>query len=221
MKLNIAINALAASSSIFPASASASGVVAKNARDDRAEEGSIRAAASKNQGAECSFAVGIEVQNSPDVGVLSCKVGETCVEDSVSSIGGRCVVSPDEFALDDFDPVAYAKGVAEQYKCDACDDSGTKFVCCGFQACDRDTFADFAPCGSCIGKKACYGASWYTMSEMGEDSCIGSEACRWANGELRQVESPHSNITFPRNSTILPPPPLHIHCTVPVGNGSW
>eukprot|EP00956_Cyclotella_meneghiniana_P001039 scaffold1243_cov52-Cyclotella_meneghiniana.AAC.2 len=91
MKLNIAINALAASVSTFAASASASSAVAKNPRDDRAEEGSIRAAASKNQGTECSFAVGIEVQNSPDVGVLSCKLGETCVKDSMSSIGGRCV----------------------------------------------------------------------------------------------------------------------------------
>ena len=192
MKLNIAINALAASLSSFP-SASASGAVTKNLKNGRVEGGNIRAAASKNQGAECSFAVGIEVQNSPDVGVLSCKVGETCIEDSMSSIGGRCVVSSDEVALK-FDTsehmTEYAAEYGEAKQCKTCDEAGKKFKCCGEEAC-HGLDEKNVPCGSCNGKVACSGAK----GAIGRDSCVGEFACFNSSGELSQFESPCYTLT--------------------------
>ena len=182
MKLNIAINALAASVSSLPASASASGAVAKNARDDRAEEGSIRAAASKNQGAECYFAVGIEVQNSPDVGVLSCNAGEMCVEDSMSSIGGRCVVPGNEVFLSGpggIDTYDYALDRSYRFACEPCsrENGKRKWKCCGTSACALEE-VDNIPCGSCIGVLACANIK----GTIGKDSCIGFASSEKAQG---------------------------------------
>ena len=178
MKFTVAINAIAASASMLPVSASDIVASLSNERAN-AHEGSIRATASENQGTECSFVVaGIEVENSPDVGVLSCNTGEMCVEDSTSSVGGRCVLSGDEVALE-----RPRLGVEE---CPV-----DKPKCMGLYACDYAK-KDQIACGSCNGDFACFGVDNF----VGENSCKGYKACfAVKDGEL-YPEFTHSNLCF-------------------------
>ena len=86
MKLTIATAFIAASTSA--PSISTFGVAASIIEHENSR-GSVRTAA-KKQGVECAFVDKITIRKSADMGVHSCGVGEVCVEDSTSTVGGRC-----------------------------------------------------------------------------------------------------------------------------------
>ena len=178
MKFTVAINAIAASASMLPVSATDIVASLSNERANTHER-SIRATASENQGTECSIVVaGIEVENSPDVKVLSCNTGEMCVEDSTSSVGGRCVLSGDEIALE-----------RPQLGVEKCPEDKPK--CVGINAC-LGAIEEQISCGSCNGDYACVGVTTF----VGENSCKGYKACYGGNrGEL-YPEFTHSNLYF-------------------------
>ena len=170
MKLTIATAFIAASASA--PSISTPGVAASILKEHDNSKGSIHTAA-KKQGVECAFVDKMPDQNSADVGVLSCGVGEVCVEDSTSTVGGRCkvLVSADDEAA----------ALEPQRELHVCDESKR---CQGNNAClgvDRSRIG----CGSCIGVYACSRlASGVTI---GDNSCIGELACDHAYGEMNIV----------------------------------
>ena len=88
MKLTTATAFIAAS--LSAPSISTSGVAASILEHEN-NKGSARTA-TKKQGVECAFVDNVTVRKSVDVGVLSCGVGKVCVEDSTSTLGGRCEV---------------------------------------------------------------------------------------------------------------------------------
>ena len=164
MKLTIATAFIAAS--VSAPSISISGVAASILEHENSK-GSVRTAA-KKQGVECAYVNGITVRKSADVGVLSCSAGQVCVEDSTSTMGGRCeiLVSPD-------DEAAALEPQRERELCEKC--TGL-FACSG-------TDQSKIGCGSCIGDYACFSLS--TDVTIGELSCVGNWACYSASGELR------------------------------------
>jgi hypothetical protein len=84
---------------------------------------------------ECTFVSDLE-QTTADSGILGCETGSICIEDTLSSLGGRCV-----FALD-----------SEERQLQSC------VKCSGTKACQGLTTAfknSFIGCGSCIGDYAC------------------------------------------------------------------
>ena len=166
MKLTIATAFIAASTSA--PSISASGVVASIIKEEN-NKGSVRTAAAEKQGVECALADSVTVQKSADVGVLSCSVGEVCVKDSTSTMGGRCkdLVSPkDETALEP---------QRERELCEKCD---------GWSACVNSDQSKIG-CGSCMGRMACRNLA--SDVTIGDDSCLGDYACYSAYGELNIV----------------------------------
>ena len=86
MKLTIATTFIAVSASAPLISTSE---VAASILEHENSKGSVRTAA-KIQGVECAYVNGVTVRKPVDVGVLSCGVGKVCVEDSTSTMGGRC-----------------------------------------------------------------------------------------------------------------------------------
>ena len=136
---------------------------------------------------ECTFVSDLE-QTTADPGILGCETGSICIEDTLSSLGGRCV-----FALD-----------SEERQLQSC------VKCSGTKACQGLTTAfknSFIGCGSCIGDYACAFVCkfllrwnswlmsvtrWHSClfvltanSTIGQDSCIGNYACYLlANGKL-------------------------------------
>ena len=128
--------------------------------------GSVRAAAKSQQGAECSFSNGIQVDSSPDTGILSCGRGETCVEDTTSAAGGRCV-RQEGVAVESHRHLAEACTYSDGT-------SGTK--CVGTNACTGLDTANVG-CGSCIGTDACSGFYGTGSLTIGEGSCIGDKSC--------------------------------------------
>lgn len=135
--------------------------------------GSLRATASR--GAECSFLNGFKVQvTSPDIGILCNGVGETCVEDKTSSIGGRCVDLVKEKVIAD----NHRELVSNcQYK------NGTIGIKCDKMYSCYNADPSKIGCGSCIGANACYGVTGY----VGEGSCVGANACYTASGNHLNV----------------------------------
>eukprot|EP00956_Cyclotella_meneghiniana_P001294 scaffold1399_cov48-Cyclotella_meneghiniana.AAC.6 len=96
MKLTVASMSIAA---LCAPSISASGVAASILKHEN-NQGSVRLSAPKNK--ECSFVDGfkVNVQESMQVGIHLCEIGELCEEDSTSPLGGRCVtVSSKPIAL--------------------------------------------------------------------------------------------------------------------------
>lgn len=150
--------------------------------------GSIRAVSTANKGAECSFVNGFKVQQRPDMGILACAPEETCVEDSSSSAGGRCVVLEDEFAIEAHRELAactFANGT-DGVKCqgvNACNGADTTKIGCGScngqKACNSWNKAFTVGEGSCVGASACYG--FYSTADItiGSGSCVGKEACAY------------------------------------------
>jgi hypothetical protein len=121
--------------------------------------GFIRATAKVLNGAECSITSGFVTQDSHvDAGVLGCGMGETCVEDSSSSLGGRCIKSLQRHLA--ATNCTFANGT-DGVKCD------------GANACLGSNLNNVG-CGSCIGKEAC---PFMTIRTVGENSCIGPNAC--------------------------------------------
>ena len=108
----------------------------------------------------------VDIQEmSEDVGILSCDIGELCLEDSTSSLGGRCFSDPSN-------PVDLGP---QRELCDKCTGD---FACNGVSDSDK---ANNIACGSCDGIVACYNlASGVTI---GVDSCQGDYACYGASGE--------------------------------------
>ena len=116
-----------------------------------------------NQGGECTTFVHHSFE---DVGVHSCSSGEMCVNDSTSSVGGRCiVVSGNEAAFDS----------ENQRKLNNC------IKCSGSYAC-HGTDSSKIGCGSCIGHAACYELPCGVT--VGENSCVGEIACSVSKGEF-------------------------------------
>ena len=158
MKLSIAIAYIAASTSA--PSISTSGVAASR---------SVSTAA-KKQGVECAFEDRIAIWKSADVEELSCGVGKVCVEDSTSTMGGRCkvLVSAD-------DEATALEPQRERGLCEKCEG---KFACYGV---DQSKIS----CGSCLGIMACFNLA--SDVTIGANSCIYDQACSEAEGELNTV----------------------------------
>ena len=108
------------------------------------------------------------VEKSADVRVLSCGVGEVCVEDLTSTMGGRCeiLVIPD-------DDAAALEPQRERQLCKKC---VGEHACIGV---DQSKIG----CGSCMGEAACL--SLGSDVTIGANSCVGDYACLEASGELR------------------------------------
>jgi hypothetical protein len=131
-----------------------------------------------NKGKECTFLNSFNefVDRAADAGILNCDIGKTCVEDSTSSMGGRCVEILDEAAYEE----AYYEfglqtnqesGLRISRKLATCTfangTAGQK--CSGVMACVGQTYSEVA-CGSCNGKKSCKGLY---KAVIEEGSCIG------------------------------------------------
>ena len=135
--------------------------------------GSVRATAKPDAdaGTKCSFIAGFRVEQSPDTGILSCGMGETCIEDETSAVGGRCVV---------FEEDAVVESHRRLTTCTYADGSPGTF-CVGTGAC-TGTDTSKIGCGSCNGANACngfYGSETNPGTiAVGEKSCIGTSACQ-------------------------------------------
>lgn len=109
--------------------------------------------------------------NQVDTGILSCPSSYTCVEDSTSSKGGRCVSLLDQGG--DYSDESYLD--ASHRSLVACTfangTSGEK--CVGTQACAAGLVASVS-CGSCNGYRACRFATYVTFAEL---TCNGNQAC--------------------------------------------
>eukprot|EP00956_Cyclotella_meneghiniana_P023393 scaffold45543_cov24-Cyclotella_meneghiniana.AAC.2 len=167
MKLTIA-SMLIASSSLCAPSISASGVAASILEHGNNKR-SFRTAAAKKQGVECTLVNTASVQKSAaDVDVLSsCRVGEVCVEDSTSKIGGHC-----ELVASASDEAAALEPRRELEDC---------VKCSGYYACANVADLSKIGCGSCTGDGACYNLASYAT--IGAGSCIGNYACMYGAGE--------------------------------------
>eukprot|EP00956_Cyclotella_meneghiniana_P020719 scaffold36935_cov53-Cyclotella_meneghiniana.AAC.1 len=163
MKLTIA-SMFIASSSLGAPSVSASGVAASILEHGNNKR-SFRTAAAKKQGVECTLANTASVQKSAaDVDVLSsCRVGEVCVEDSTSKIGGRC-----ELVASASDEAAALEPLRELEDC---------VKCSGVGACRRVFYKSKIGCGSCIGNgnRACRGIYG---DDVPANACNGDYACQ-------------------------------------------
>eukprot|EP00956_Cyclotella_meneghiniana_P019918 scaffold34602_cov40-Cyclotella_meneghiniana.AAC.4 len=168
MNLTIA-TAFIAASTTSATSVSTSGVAASILEHEN-NKGSFRTASAKKQGVECTLANTADVHSpDADLGVLSsCNVGEVCVKDSTSKIGGRCelVVS------------ANNEAAAAEPRRELCLKCYGSFACNGV---DRDNIG----CGSCIGFYVCQKLS--PDVTIGTGSCAGAYACEFAGGELNIV----------------------------------
>ena len=180
MKLTVATAFIAASTS--PSSISTSRVAASILEHENSK-GSVRTAA-KKQGVECAFVNGITVWKSTDVGLLSCGMGEMCVEDSTSTMGGRCKV-----LVSTKDETADLEPHRERELCVKCvgDGGGTEEDACTGVA-DQSKIG----CGSCLGIAACLNLA--PDVTIGANSCVGTYsssngmyACAYAEGELNIV----------------------------------
>lgn len=146
---------------------------------------------------ECTFLSVLE-QTTADSGILGCGTGSICIEDTLSSLGGRCVS-----ALDSEE--------RQMQSCVKC--TGTK-ACLGLTTEFKNSFVG---CGSCIGDYACafvckfflrrnswlmsvthYHSCLFVLTDsstIGQDSCIGSRACYLlANGNLLAIKSSRSEM---------------------------
>ena len=164
MKLTIATTFIAASASAPLISISE---VAASILKHENSKGSVRTAA-KKQGVECAYVNGVTVRESADVGILSCGVGEVCVEDSASKMGGRC-----EILVSADDEAAALEPQRDRELCEKC---------VGEKACASAKDQSKIGCGSCMGFAACY----FLGSDVtiGGLSCVGDYACMQASGEL-------------------------------------
>ena len=127
--------------------------------------GSIRAVAKPNLVTECTFTNGFKVEQAPNTGILSCGMGETCIEDETSSKGGRCVILEEGAVVE-----SHRHLLACTYK-----DGSSGTFCTGTDAC-AGADANKIGCGSCKGDNACNGFDGNIT--VGEKSCLGTSACQ-------------------------------------------
>jgi hypothetical protein len=111
----------------------------------------------------------------PDTGILSCAAYETCVEDEMSSAGGRCV------ALGDVNLTTESHRELVSTPCTFSDGSAG-FKCDGEMACPESVDQSLIGCGSCIGDYACQYLDGGTT--VGENSCVGYQACYSLEGSV-------------------------------------
>ena len=158
------------SATVTPVSASG---VAASILEDENNKGSSRTAAAKKQGVECTLANTANVQKSAaDADVLSsCRVGEVCVEDSTSKIGGRC-----ELVASASDEAAALEPLRDLQDCEKCS---------GMLACRGVFYKSKIGCGSCIGYSAC--SNIPSVVTIGNNSCSGVYACSDGRGEWNIV----------------------------------
>ena len=180
MKLTIASTSLAAS--LSAPSISSFGVAASILEHEN-NQGIIGTSATENK--ECTFANEVNIRKkSSDVGILSCDMGDLCVEDFTSSLGGRCVsVSSVPVALGaQPERQLCDKCVGDEYQaCFGVDQSNIACgSCMGNHACNGLPDSVTVGVNSCIGYKACH----YAAYNIGENSCVGYSACHYAEGEL-------------------------------------
>ena len=199
MKPTIATVFIAASASAT--SISTSEVSASILEEHENSKGSVSAAA-KKQDVECAFVDRIAVQKSADVGVLSCGVGKVCVEDSTSTVGGRCklLASAD-------DEAAALEPQRERELCEKC---------LGNNACVGVDDLSRIGCGSCIGVYAC--AQLASGVTIGNNACFGELACDRAYGEMNIIalmatKISQSRFVFPElKHYLLPFLSFHSQC---------
>ena len=165
MKLTIATSFIAASASA--PSITTSGVAASILEHENSKR-SVRTSP-KKQNVECAFVNSLSVQKSTDVGVLSCGAGEVCVEDSTSTMGGRCKI------LESADDEA-AAALEPQRERELCE------KCVGTYACYDVEDQSKIGCGSCMGIGVC--AFLGSDVTIGANSCVGDWACFHSSGEL-------------------------------------
>ena len=116
---------------------------------------------SKNQGGECTT-FDFDVLNSGVHTSCGMGMGEMCVEDSTSSIGGRCIV-------------VSGKEIALGLHCDL-------NACRKCESGCRGVNPSKISCGFCNADRACWDLpSHFTV---GENSCNGRYSCQGAKGEL-------------------------------------
>eukprot|EP00956_Cyclotella_meneghiniana_P018321 scaffold30456_cov66-Cyclotella_meneghiniana.AAC.4 len=108
-------------------------------------KGSSSTTAAKKQGIKCTFA-----NNS-----IACNIGEVCVKDPFSNIGGRCELLAS--ASDD-------AAVLEPRRIELCE------KCVGSFACANVADKSKIGCGSCLGDYACRGLS--SDVTIGDGSCL-------------------------------------------------
>ena len=165
MNLTIA-TAFIAASTTSATSVSTSGVAASILEHENIK-GSFRTASAKKQGVECTLANTADVHSpDADLGVLSsCNVGEVCVKDSTSKIGGRCelVVS------------ANNEAAAAEPRRELCEKCTGSFAC---QGVDQSKIG----CGSCKGDYACY--KLHSSVTIGVGSCVGDYVCDFGTGKF-------------------------------------
>jgi hypothetical protein len=139
--------------------------------------GSIRAAASNKTGAECSFVELLpDQQMGADLEVLKCEDSESCVKDTTSPLGGRCVSKDDvagSLVVDSHRRLAECSGTyAGCVECTMSDGITASKKCDGYNACNGID-PDKVSCGSCNSYEACNG----TTGPIGEGSCNNEYAC--------------------------------------------
>ena len=158
--------------------------------------GSIRAAASNKTGAECSFVELLpDQQMGADLEVLKCEDSESCVKDTTSPLGGRCVSKDDvagSLVVDSHRRLAECSGTyAGCVECTMSDGITASKKCDGSEACvDRDP--DTVSCGSCNGNRACTGS----VGPIGEGSCNGDYACNSHPREFFSVSKYFNEMQF-------------------------
>eukprot|EP00956_Cyclotella_meneghiniana_P016966 scaffold27336_cov35-Cyclotella_meneghiniana.AAC.2 len=201
MKLTIAFTSSIAT---LRAPAISASIVASNILKNENKQGSIRASATENKECTVNGVEEVDVQEmSEDVGILSCDTGELCLEDSTSSLGGRCFSDPSN-------PVDLGP---QRELCEKC---------VGDDACDGLTDSDKAniACGSCIGMRACKDspgvtigansckgnyACYYAYVNIGDNSCIGVAACNYIYGD--DVPNDTCNGSYACRNKYPPPVP--------------
>jgi hypothetical protein len=141
-----------------------------------------------NKGQECSVIKSFKVRGTSDFG---CEEDEYCVEDPMSSLGGRCI-NLDVEQEQDFDttlaveshrwlegiPCYYSDG-SEGVKCEG--EDACYYNCRQKWMIDPDKVG----CDSCNGDYACYYSTDENDITIGENSCVGNWSCSY--GEFEEV----------------------------------
>ena len=132
--------------------------------------------------AECTF-----LKSFTDVGILTpCPIG-TCVEDSTSSLGGRCVelFSEEDYYSDSEVTGGVTFGIGTQRHLQTCTlaDGTASTRCTGRLACVNQNYATVA-CGSCNGAKSCMGMY---KAIVEEGSCNGAKSCYQVSGGVDMI----------------------------------
>jgi hypothetical protein len=149
--------------------------IAKNTNESTSSSnGSLQdsTTAKAKEGAECSFANDVKAKlYDADTGVLVCGIGETCIEDKLSSVGGRCIIIHPRTAAENHRQLT---AISCQFA-----DGTNGFKCQGNYACEG-VDPNTVECGGCIGDNSCY----QIKGTVAENSCVGVGACDRKSGAI-------------------------------------